>query len=246
MKIDQAADKSQSNREANNTVGYGRIGAGTPKPPTETAERRRAAITAWSRCDYITSGPITRYLQTRNLGWLVAPRFRNVLRQRLDCRHPTGITLPALVALVSDPGGNVSAIHRIFLALEGGAKTDLKPRTASFGPIAGCAIRLADEAVVRAAGELIVGEGLETVASAAVLLRLPAWSAIAAGNLGHAMVLPAWVERVVIAVDRDQPGMQVAEAAARRWRAESKVVRFLLPNQYRADAADVLGGRSHG
>jgi hypothetical protein len=227
-------------------IDYGRIGACTPKPPTETAERRRAAITAWTRCDYITPGPVARYLQTRNLGWLAAPRFRTVLRQRLDCRHPTGITLPALIALVSDPSGNVSAIHRIFLCPDGSAKTDLNPRAASFGPIAGGAIRLAPEAIVRASGELIVGEGLETTASAAMLLRLPAWSAIACGNLGRAMVLPAWVEHVVIAVDRDPPGMKAADAATRRWRAENRTVRFLLPDRAGADAADVLAWRGHG
>jgi putative DNA primase/helicase len=226
-------------------IGYGRIGAGTPKPPAETSERRRAAIGAWSRCDYIAPGPITHYLQTRHLGWLAAPKFRTVLRQRLDARHPNGTELPALVALVSDPDGDVGAIHRIFLRPDGGAKTDLEPRSASFGPIAGGAIRLADEASVRAAGELIVGEGLETAAAAAVLLRLPAWSAIAAGNLGFAMVLPAWVERVVIAVDRDPPGIKAANDAARRWRAAGKTVRFLLPNQPGADAADLLGGRRH-
>jgi hypothetical protein len=227
-------------------IEYGRIGSGAPKPPTATAERRKAAITAWSRCDYIAPGPILRYLQTRSLGWLAAPRFRTVLRQRLDCRHPSGAELPALVTLVNDPNGNVSAIHRIFLRRDGSAKTDLAPRSASFGPLAGGAIRIASEASVRAAGELIVGEGLETSASAAALLRLPAWSAIAAGNLGHSMVLPPWVERVVIAVDRDPAGLRAASAAATRWRAERKTVRFLLPNQPGADAADVLGGRRYG
>jgi hypothetical protein len=225
--------------------GYGRIGAGTPKPPAETADRRRAAITAWLRCDYIAAGPVTRYLQARRLAWLAAPRFRDVLRQRLDCRHPSGTELPALVALVSDAMGDVSAIHRIFLRPDGSTKTDLEPRSASFGPIAGSAIRLADEAGVRGASELIVGEGLETSAAAAALLRLPAWSAIAAGNLGWSLVLPPWVERVVVAVDRDPPGLRAAEAAAQRWRNEGRAVRFLLPHQPGADAADVLGGRRH-
>jgi putative DNA primase/helicase len=49
---------------------------------------------------------------------------------------------------------------------------------------------------------LVIGEGIETAASAGLLMGTPAWAAISAGNMAKGLVLPPEVRRVVIAADR--------------------------------------------
>ncbi len=51
------------------------------------------------------------------------------------------------------------------------------------------------------------------------------------------------VRAVVIAVDRDAAGEKAARDAARRWRAEGRHVRLLVPDLPGQDAADVLAAR---
>lgn len=221
---------------------YGRIGAGQVLAPEETAERTRAALRAWLRGDYITPDtPAGHYLAARGVDWLAARRFRDALRWRPDARHPSGITLPAILCAVTDVRGSFRAVHRIFLKRE---RPEKFGHPQSFGPISGHAIRLATPEQIMAAATLVIGEGLETTASACALMKLPGWSAIACGNLARSLILPKEIGNIVIAVDRDAAGERAAEAAARRWRGEGRTVSFLVPNQRGADANDVLRSRS--
>jgi putative DNA primase/helicase len=219
-------------------IEYARIGAGRVRTPEETQQRARAALNLWLRGDYIEPGSLaSRYLLQRAIGWLASKRFRHVLRWTPCARHPSGIELPAILCAVTDANGSFRAVHRIYLHHDRPAKFG---PPASFGPIAGHAIRLATLEQVVAAGVLIVGEGLETVASACALLRQPGWSAIACGNLARSLILPAEIQNVTIAVDRDPEGERAAKTTARRWRAEGRTVRFLVPSEPGDDANDVL------
>lgn len=226
------------------TTAYEHRGAGPVRSPADTAERRRRVRAFWFRCDYATGTPAAAYLARRGLPWLAAHEH---IRYRPDASHPGGGTLPALVALVHDGSGNIAAVHRTFLALDG-SKAAVDPVKASLGPIAGGAIRLHS-----AAPEMVVAEGLETTAAAALLLGLPGWAAVACGNLGTSMALPAGVRRVTIAADPDLPGQRAAAKAARRWRAEGRNVRIATPDTPGQDFADLLlariqhtGGAAHG
>jgi hypothetical protein len=99
------------------------------------------------------------------------------LRFHPDCPHPEGGRLPALIAAVTDADGGFLAIHRTFLTHDG-RKADVDPPRATLGPYWGGAVRLDP-----LAPELVVGEGVESSASAGRLLGLPAWAALSAGNL---------------------------------------------------------------
>jgi putative DNA primase/helicase len=219
------------------TLSYERRGAGRVLTADETAERRKRVRAFWHRCDYATGTPAAAYLARRGLSWLTG---HENIRYRPDAPHPAGGTLPAMVALVYDGVGNIAAVHRTFLDLAG-MKAAVDPPKASIGPIAGGAIRLHP-----AGPELLVAEGLETAASAGLLLGLPAWAAIACGNLGASMVLPPTVRAVVVAADSDGPGRRAAHRAARRWQAEGRAVRIATPDQPGQDFNDVLLARLHG
>ena len=212
---------------------YERIGAGRVLTADETAERRKAVRAFWHRCDYATGTPVQRYLARRGLPWLAQ---NEAIRFRADTSHPKGGKLPAMVALIHDGAGSIAACHRTYLAADG-SKSGAVPGKASLGSFAGGAIRLHP-----ARPELLVAEGLESAASAGFLLGLPAWAAVACGNLACNMVLPPGVRSVVIAADPDGPGRRAAAKAARRWMAEGRQVSIATPDGP-GDFNDVLLAR---
>jgi putative DNA primase/helicase len=204
------------------------------KPEPTAAERTARALVWWNGAPRDALGtPADLYLNGRGLPGLAASP---AIRYRTDVSHPAerGTRRPAMLALVQDVTGAPIAVHRTYLT-RGGRKADAVPVKAAVGPIFGGAIRLDD-----AAPELVVGEGIETSASAGRLLGLPAWAAIAAGNLAQRMQLPPEVRSVVIAADADGPGRKAAQDAAARWRAEGRRVRIATPDTPGADFNDIL------
>jgi len=112
----------------------------------------------------------------------------------------------------------------------------VEPNRASLGPVWGGAIRLGEPSDD---DEVLIGEGIETAASAGRLLGLPAWAAISAGNLARGLVLPPTIRSVVIAVDPDPPGEAAATEAADRWIAAGLRVRLARPTGH-ADFNDLI------
>ena len=164
------------------------------------------------------------------------------LRFATSCNHPEHGSHPAMIGLVLDTQGTPLAIHRTYLRADGTGKADVEPAKASLGPIWGGAVRLAP-----IAPELVIGEGIETSASAGLLIGLPAWAALSAGNLAKGLLLPPEVRAVVIATDPDPPGETAAQQAAARWTAEGRAVRIARPDREGADFNDLLReGLAHG
>jgi putative DNA primase/helicase len=216
------------------SLAYERIGAGRIRSPEETGETRKRIRAFWHRCEPAANSPVSRYLARRGLPWLTK---NPSIRYRPECRHPSGAHAPAMIALIWDAGGDVCAVHRTFLNPDG-SKADLDPVKASWGSFAGGAVRLDP-----GGSELVVAEGIETAAAAGFILGLPAWSAIACGNLGWKLQLPPTVTTVTIATDNDVPGRRAAAAAARRWRAEGRAVRTVQPDASGRDFSDLHQAR---
>ena len=128
--------------------------------------------------------PADTYLTRRELPGLAASPS---LRWRPDVAHPSGggVRHPAMVALVLDVTGTPIAVHRTYLDRDG-RKADLSPVKASKGTIAGGAIRLDP-----LAPELVIGEGIETSASAGRLLGLPSMGSRGGRQLGAVATTPA-------------------------------------------------------
>jgi putative DNA primase/helicase len=141
--------------------------------------------------------------------------------------HPwTGTTWPAMAACVRNGAGEPIGFHRTWLRHDRPGKAPVSPVRAMLGHARGGAIRLAPAGPV-----LVIAEGLETAAAAALLSGLPAWSAVSASNLPH-VDLPALVREVIIAADADAPGLRAATLAAQRWTAEGRSVRIIKPRHH--------------
>ncbi len=207
------------------------------RPAPSTADRTARALALWNGAVPTLGTPAALYLASRSLPDLAASL---ALRWRTDVPHPEERgRRAAMLALVTGPDGEPVAAHRTYLTGDG-KKAAVEPVKASMGPVAGGAIRLHP-----VAPELAIGEGVESSASAGVLLGLPAWAAVSAGNLQWSLVLPDLVRAVVIAADADGPGRQAAEGAAARWRAEGRRVRIATPDRHGQDFNDILAERGH-
>ena len=215
------------------------------------AERTARALALWQGAQSALGTAADWYLTNRALPGVSASPS---LRFRADTPHPEqGGRLPAMIALVLAPNGNPVAIHRTYLRRDGSGKAAVTPQKATLGPFRGGAIRLDP-----VAPELVIGEGIESSASAGRILDLPAWAAISAGNLARSLLLPAEVRSIVIACDNDSPnerGQRPGQVAARdawhRWTAEGRKVRVAVPERADRDFNDVLVARraqavSHG
>lgn len=198
--------------------------------------RTARALALWNEAQPIPGTLAEAYLAARGLPGLVS----DALRFHPAAGHPGGGRLPAMLALVRHGvAAKATAAHRTYLASDGQAKAAAEPAKASLGPIAGGAVMLGEPEPDR---PLIVAEGIETAASAGVLLGGPAWAAVSCGNLAR-LDLPAGVRRVTIAADPGGPGEAAARAAFLRWRSEGREVRVALPDDGRSDFNDLLRAR---
>ena len=199
------------------------------------AQKRDRALALWNNAVPTEGTPAALYLANRRVAFLVGSR---ALRFSRMTSHPAGDrrTYPALIALVTDATGTPTAVHRTYLDRDG-QKADCFPVKASVGPIWGGAIRLSPHDPDK---PLIIGEGVETAASAGVLFGWPAWSAVSCGNMGKGLVLPREVRRVCIAADPDESDRKAALDARFRWMAEGRDVTIATPTGD-SDFNDVLG-----
>lgn len=183
-----------------------------------------ACVTSlWRQTTPIAGTLAARYLAARGL---VGP-YPSALRYLARCEHTeTGQWLPALVAAVTiSLGGEVVALHRTYLALDGSGKADVTPVKKALGRIRGGGVRLAEPGLV-----LVIGEGVETCLSVQQATGLPCWAVLGASNMSNLVLpQPPLAGTVIIAADRDPAGVQAAYAAAQCWQTEGRRVRVMLP-----------------
>ena len=190
------------------------------KPDQNDASRSEAALAIWQSAKPARGTPVEAYLASRGIG-LLPP---DTLRFHRGLMHPSGGIWPAMVAVVTNGvDGTPIAIHRTFLADDGGGKAPVDPQKMMLGPCRGGAVRLADPEDM-----LMVGEGIETCLAAMLATGHPAWAALSTSGL-RALELPKNVLDVIVLADGDDAGEAAAQSAALRWKREGRRVRIARP-----------------
>jgi hypothetical protein len=216
-----------------------------PRAADDVRKRVERAEKLWLSRQTLLNSVAAVYLEVRGIAHLVPCAD---LGFHPSCPHPGStfehpVRLPALIAAVRDVDGRFVGIHRTFLRRDGSGKADIEPQKASLGPVRGGAVRLATIEQVQAAGAVVIAEGIESAASAGLMLSMPAWAAVFSGNLKTGLVLPTSVRKVVIAADRDAAGIEAAEWAKHRLRREGREVDLAVPHDGVGDFNDLLLAR---
>jgi hypothetical protein len=169
-----------------------------------------------------------RYLHDR--GIILSGRERS-LRFHPKCYYRDlatleTLTLPALIAAVTDLQGHLTGVQRTWLDPDGRGKAHVADPRRSMGNLLGNGIRFGFEPSTSVT-VMAAGEGLETMASLrTVIPTLPAIAATSANHLA-ALILPPGCERLYIAADADAAGRHGIERLSRR-AGEAGVVTLVL------------------
>ena len=114
-------------------------------------------------------------------------------------------TWPALIAAVTDLSGNITGVHRTWLARDGSAKAPIADPRRAMGELLGNAVRFGAVHDVLAAGE-----GIETMLALRSLLPdMPMAAALSASHLA-ALLLPPRLRQLYVAADNDPAGRRAA------------------------------------
>ena len=197
----------------------------------------------WAQCAPLVRGDaVTQYLKRRGFGgvWPLPAVLR--LHRALSYWHGAEKpgTFPALVVPIVAPDGRTVALHRTYLAADGG-KADVpspKKLTGAAGPLAGAFIPLHKPA----RGVIGIAEGIETALAAWCASKVPTVASYCAANLA-AWQWPAGVQRLVIFADNDRAGREAADTLQSRAVRAGLQSSVMTPTDVGADWLDVWAAR---
>ena len=205
------------------------------KPDRDDAKRSEAALAIWQAAKPAEGTPVETYLASRGLASAAARRAPLPCRPEASLgRHLAGDGRAGDARRRTD---TPIAIHRTFLARDGGGKAPVDPQKMMLGPCRGGAVRLAEPGDV-----LMVGEGIETCLAAMQATGHPAWAALSTSGL-RSLDLPGDVRDVIVLADGDDAGEAAARTVRWRWKREGRRVRIARPPQG-MDFNDMLLGRA--
>jgi putative DNA primase/helicase len=191
-------------------------------PDRDDTKRAETARDIWQATMPADGTLVEIYLVSRGLHLPLTP----TLRFHGGLKHPSGGIWPAMVGLVTRGADDAPlAIHRTYLARDGGGKAPVDPQKMMLGSCRGGAVRLADPGDV-----LMVGEGIETCLAAIAATGYSAWAALSTSGL-RVLDLPEDVRDVIVLADGDAAGEAVARDCAWRWKREGRRVRIARPPQ---------------
>jgi DNA polymerase len=213
----------------------------------DIAARVAFALEVWNAAQPLTGSIGERYLaETRGIDvGQLPPTVHAALRFHSRCVFGARAHCPCIVALMRDPiTDEPVGIHRIGVRAQvNGAITKIDRK--ALGRMGVVKMWAAN-----GGGQLIIGEGIETVLAAATRISYrgapltPAWSAVAKDGLGRLPVLPG-IERLILLVDNDEngEGQRAAQQCWRIWKSAGRLTVPLIPKQKGWDFNDVVLGR---
>jgi len=182
----------------------------TTKSPSGTSE---AASRLFAASLSLAGSLAEVYLRARGITQAVPS---SSLRFHPKCWHrdegqTRPVPRPALIAAVTDGAGALQGVHRTWLAPDGQGKAEVETQRRAMGHLLGNAVRLTPHD-----DNLVVGEGIETMLSLVEAVPgLPVWAALSSSHLG-AVLLPAGLQRLYIAIDRDLKALALANIGSKR------------------------------
>jgi putative DNA primase/helicase len=199
----------------------------TPKIAAQPADEERIARAQriWDESRPLTYTIAEAYLRRRAIPadlWESAALRFHARMTSLDDRARR----PALVAAITDSDGSIQGVQVTLLSAHGTAKAAVPTPRRVIGKLIGGAVRLQE-----VHEELTVGEGVETMLSAAHMLGLPSWAALTADNLSR-FVIPGSVRRLVVAVDNDAAGATAANVLLQRAPPDTRVETATVPEAF--------------
>jgi DNA primase len=153
--------------------------------------------------------------------------------------------LPALIAIVTNPAGEIVGLQRTYLTEDGrkaavkATDSDRKPKVKySLGNVIGGSIQLGPPFP-----SMLVTEGLEDGLTLHQALGRSVW--VAAGtSMLPAMAFPDAVREIVIGADGDAPGEAAARKAAAAFAGTGRAVRIMRPTPPYKDFNAELTGKT--
>jgi hypothetical protein len=194
-------------------------------PPPTTSSRREALARVqkiWAQARPAAASLAARYLEGRAIETAIASasclRFHPGMTSLEDRKRR-----PALISAISGEDGAMQGVEITLLAADGRTKAALRTPRRVIGKMLGGAIRLQN-----ATDALLIGEGMETTASACAALDLPGWALMSAHNMAR-FAPPSAIARLVVASDNDAAGAAAFERLRRRLAPNLEIERATPP-----------------
>lgn len=189
------------------------------------AERAKA-VREWERTVPIDlNGPVASYLKVRGINSFIG---HAALRQ-------SNMFCGMMVVRVYHVGYGVSAVQKTWIDQCGTGRDQSEPRK-TIGVLSGGGVWIN---APRLDEEYVVGEGLETVLSAMLLMGIRCGVAALGSNF-KGLVLPSTGNCPVIAADNDDAGRGASDCVCKLWRERKLMVRVVKPDREGDDFNDVL------
>jgi hypothetical protein len=204
------------------------------------SRREDAARRIWQEARPAPCTLVETYLRRRGITLPIPPSIR--FHPHLAHLEP-GAAGPAMVAGVEMcPGGEITGVHRTYLAGDGSGKAFGADSKLSLGSISGGTVRLAP-----AAEEMAIGEGIETCLSYQQISDIATWAALSTSGMRN-IILPAppLASTVYLLMDIDVSG--AGEAAvnntATRLHQQGRAVKIVRPTIGK-DFNDAIRGETY-
>jgi Toprim domain len=178
-----------------------------PDPPNPRAGKRAPPSTS-ARKLFAMSRPVSgtlgeTYLRTRGI---TAPLNLPALRFHPRCYYWPSEDMPleswpALIAAITNTDGQLTGVHRTWLAADGSDKAPVETQRRAMGAVLGHAIRFGQADDVQ-----IAGEGVETILSLLGIMPGMPMAACTSANHLAAYIPPPGLKRLYVARDRDAAG----------------------------------------